>query len=141
MQGIAYQLKSKVKVKITGRKVEHFLKRLMASKIELLDIKTSRKELVVLIYKKDYEKLLELKSIYEVEVVDYKGLLKIRKMININKIIILFTIFGLALVLFLSNVIFKVEIIHTDKSIRTLLIKELSNYGIEPKKLKKVLKK
>ena len=136
--GIVYTLKSKIKVKITGRKVEYFLKKLMTSKIELLDINLiNHKELIILIYKKDYEKLLELKSIYEMEVIGYKGILKIKKIIDINKVLILFSIFGLVFLIILSNIIFKVEVIHNDKNLRELLIKELSNYDIEPKKFKK----
>lgn len=139
--GIVYKLKSKIKVKITGRKVEYFLKKLMSSKIELLDIKIiNHKELIVLIYKKDYEKLVELKSIYEIDVVGYRGILKIKKIIDINKILILFTFFGLALILTLSNIIFSVEVIHNDKELREILTKELSNYDIEPKKFKKSFK-
>ena len=136
--GIVEFLKSKIRVKITGRKVEYFLKKLMSSKIELLDINlVNHKELRILIYKKDYEKLLELKSIYEMEIIGYKGILKIKKTIDINKVLILFIFFGLALLLILSNIIFKVEVIHNDKSLRDLLIKELSNYDIKPKKFKK----
>jgi len=136
--GIIYKLKSKIKVKITGRKVEYFLKKLMSSKIELLDIKlVNHKELILLIYKKDYERLLELKSIYEIDIIGYRGFLKIKKIININKVLILFSILGLALLLTLSNIIFSVEIVHNDKELRTLLTKELSNYDIEPKKFKK----
>jgi len=136
--GIVYKLKSKIRLKITGRKVEYFLKKLMSSKIELLDIKViNHKELIVLIYKKDYEKLLELKSIYEIDVIGYKGMLKIKKIININKILIGFIFFGLAILILLSNIVFKVEIIHNDKDLRTLLMKELANYDIEPKKFKK----
>lgn len=135
---ITYKLKSKIKVKITGRKVEYFLKKLMSSKIELLDIKIiNHKELIVLIYKKDYEKLLELKSIYEIDVIGYKGMLKIKKIIDINKVLISFIFLGLAILILLSNIIFKVEIIHNDKDLRELLTKELSNYDIEPKKFKK----
>ena len=135
---ITYKLKSKIKVKITGRKVEYFLKKLMSSKIELLDIKIiNHKELIVLIYKKDYEKLLELKSIYEIDVIGYKGILKIKKIIDINKVLISFIFLGLAILILLSNIIFKVEIIHNDKELRKLLTKELSNYDIEPKKFKK----
>jgi len=136
--GIVYKLKSKIRVKITGRKVEYFLKKIMNSKIELLDIKLlNHKELILLIYKKDYDKLLELKSIYEIDVIGYKGLLKIKKLININKILILFIFLGLALLITLSNIIFSVEVIHNDKDIRETLTKELSNYDIEPKKFKK----
>jgi len=135
---ITYKLKSKIRLKITGRKVEYFLKKLMSSKIELLDIKiVNHKELIVLIYKKDYEKLLELKSIYEIDVIGYKGILKIKKIIDINKVLISFIFLGLAILILLSNIIFKVEIIHNDKDLRNLLTKELSNYDIEPKKFKK----
>lgn len=133
-----YKLKSKVKIQIKGRRVEHFLKRIMSSKIELLDIKyVNRNEILVLIYKKDYTKVLELKSIYDIDIIDYKGLIKVKKIISINKVLIIFSIFGLALLLGLSQVIFSVEVIHNNKEIRFLLLKELSNYGIEPKKFKK----
>ena len=141
MNNIEYKLKSKIRVKVTGRKVEYFLKRLMSYKIELLDIKiNSYKEVILLIYKRDYERLKQLKSIYELEIVNYEGILKLKQIININKFIIFFSLLGLAILIFLSNVIFKVEVIHNDKSIRTLLIKELANYEIEPKKLKKSFK-
>ena len=137
-EGTIYKLKSKIKVKITGRKVEYFLKKLMSSKIELLDIKlVNHKELIVLIYKKDYEKLLEIKSIYEIEILGYRGMLKIKKIIDINKILISFIFLGLALLILLSNTIFEVEVIHNDKNIRDFLIKELSDYDIEPYKFKK----
>ena len=136
--GIVYKLKSKIRVKITGRKVEYFLKKLMISKIELLDIKlVNHKELILLIYKKDYDRLLELKSIYEIDIIGYKGFLKVKKLININKILIVFIFLGLALLITLSNIIFSVEVIHNDKDIREMLTKELSNYNIKPKKFKK----
>jgi len=110
----------------------------MSFKIELLDIKIiNHKELIVLNYKKDYEKLLELKSIYEIDVIGYKGILKVKKIITINKVLISFIFLGLAILILLSNIIFKVEIIHNDKDLRNLLTKELSNYDIEPKKFKK----
>jgi len=141
VNNIEYKLKSKIRIKVTGRKVEYFLKRLMSYKIELLDIKViNSKEVILLIYKRDYERLEQLKSIYELEIVNYEGILKLKQIININKFIILFSLLGLAILIFLSNIIFKVEVVHNDKSIRTLLIKELANYEIEPKKLKKSFK-
>lgn len=135
---IVYKITSKVKVKISGRKVEYFLKKLVANRVELLDIKQlNRKELVIEIYKRDYEKVLALKSIYDIKIVDYKGLVKFKKLLGINKFLIIFGLVGLAILFFLSNVIFSVEVIHNDKELRNLITKELSNYGIEPKKMKK----
>lgn len=135
---IVYKITSKVKVKISGRKVEYFLKKLVASRVELLDIKQlNRKELVIEIYKRDYEKVLALKSIYDIKIVDYKGLVKFKKLLGINKFLIIFGLVGLAILFYLSNVIFSVEVIHNDKELRNLITKELSNYGIEPKKIKK----
>lgn len=135
---IIYKLKSKIKIQIKGRRVEHFLKRLMSSKIELLDIKyMNRNEIRLLIYKKDYDKVLELKSIYEIDIIDYRGLIKVKKIINVNKVLIFCSLIGLALLLVLSNVIFSVEVVHNSKEIRSLLLKELESYGIESKKFKK----
>lgn len=135
---IVYKITSRIKIKISGRKIDYFLKKLISAHIELLDIeKINRKELLIEIYKRDYEKVLQLKSIYDIEVVEYKGLVKFRKLLGINKFLIVFSLIGLAILFTLSNVIFSVEVVHNDKELRNLIIKELSNYGIEPKKIKK----
>ena len=54
-----------------------------------------------------------------------------------NRILIIFIILGLMLLYGLSNVIFKVEVIHHDKYIRELVSRELNSYGIKKYSFKK----
>ena len=84
-----------------------------------------------------YKKLLELKSIYEVSVIENLGGKKFEEELKKNSILFLFILLGGVIIVFLSNVIFKVEIIHSDREIRELLEAELKKEGIVKFGLKK----
>jgi len=130
--------KKLIEVKITGRNLERFIKRLLRNNISLLRIKKINKECVhVLIHSKDLEKIEEIKTIYQIEVVKKHGLLKIKEIISKNKILLIFLALGYGALLLLSHTIFSVEVVHTDKELRDLLLTELSSYGITKYKFKK----
>ena len=129
---------SKIKLNVKGKNIERFIKRLKSNNINLLKIEYIKyNEINIIIYKKDYEKLLELKTIYDVNMVDIYGIIKVREVINIYKYLIIFIVIGIMLLIFLSNVIFNVEVIHNDKDLRNLIINELENYNIKKYKFKK----
>lgn len=129
---------SKIKLNVKGKNIERFIKRLKSNNIDLLKIEYIKyNEINIIIYKKDYEKLLELKTIYDVNIKDIYGIIKVREVINIYKYLILFIAIGIMLLIFLSNVIFNVEVIHNDKDLRNLILNELENYDIKKYKLKK----
>lgn len=135
---IIYKFLSKITINIKGKNIERFIHRLVNKNIELLNIKyPKRNEANIIIYKKDYEKVLEIKSIYEIDIIGYGGIIKIKKQLNFNKIMILFLLLGLSLLIFLTNVIFNIEVVHNNKDIRTLILKELDNYGIKEISIKK----
>lgn len=132
------KFKSKIKLKITGKNPNAFIKKLIFNKIELLDISNLKKnEVIIVIYKKDYEKLLELKTIYDVQEINIYGIIKIRHMVNMYKYLLLFIILGISLIIFLSNVIFDVEVIHNDSDVREFMIKELKEYNLKKYKFVK----
>ena len=129
---------SKIKLNVKGKNIERFIKRLKSNNIDLLKIEYIKyNKINIIIYKKDYEKLLELKTIYDVNIKDIYGIIKIREVINIYKYLILFIAIGIVLLIFLSNVIFNVEVIHNDKDLRKFIINELENYDIKKYKFKK----
>lgn len=133
--------KSKLMLEIKGKNIERFIHKLATHKIELLNIKNIKRDIVeITIYKKNYTKLIDLKSIYEVSVIDASGLIKIRKLIKINKPLVCAIFFGLALLIFLTNVIFKVEVVHSSSEVRTFLTNELKNYGLDKYTMKKNFK-
>lgn len=129
---------SKIKLNVKGKNIERFIKRLVTNKIELLNISyPSYNEAIIVIYKKDYEKLIELKSVYEITELNTYGFIKVKKYLNLYKYILISVAISLIMIVFLSNVIFDVKVIHNDSDIRKFLLTELENYGITKYKFKK----
>lgn len=132
------RFKNSVKLNIKGKNINRFLNKLIHQNIELLDIKNiSHKEIEIIVYKKDLENIEKIKTVYELNPINTYGLLKIKKIIDINKILIFFMFIGIGLLVFLTNVIFKVEVIHNKKEIQELLLSELKKYNITEKKFVK----
>lgn len=132
------RFKSRIKLNIKGKNIERFIKRLISNKIEMLNIAyPSKNEVNIIVYKKDYDRIIELKSIYEINELDIYGLVRIKKNVNLYKYLFIAIAFSLFFIIFLSNVIFNVEIVHNDSEVRKFLINELENYGISKYKFKK----
>ena len=135
---LIYTLSSKVIIRVKGMNMDRFIHRLVNHKIQLLNIKyIDRKTVDITIYNNDYEKAIKIKSIYEVDPLDYKGVIKIKKKIKKSKIIIISVIIGFIFLIFLTNIIFSVEVVHTNKELRALLYKELDMHGIKKYNFKK----
>lgn len=127
-----------VQLKISGKNIDRFLTRIFKSKIELLEItKINRKEAIIKIYERDYDKVLKLKSVYNVDFIGVDGISKIKKILSRNKYLILLLILGYFLILFLSNIIFDIQVVHSNSSIRKLVINELKKNGIKKYTFKK----
>lgn len=133
-----YKFRSKIEIEVVGKNIERFIHKLAHRHVDLLEIKYLRNNNVrIKIYKEDYPKVLELKSIYEVNVVDASGFIKLRKTIKVNKFVVLAICIGFSILMFLTNVIFKIEVIHTSSEVRNFLINELKSFGINKYSLKK----
>ena len=130
--------KSKIKINIKGRKIERFIKRLADNKINIYNMEMiNRNEANIVILKSDYLKVLNIKSIYEFNIVGGTGMIKIRKTLKINSLILVFLVIGIIVLQILSRMIFSIEVIHTDKSIRNKMLSELENYGLKIHAFKK----
>ena len=126
------KFKSSIKLNIKGKNINRFINKLISQKIEILDIKNiSYKEVEITIYKKDLEKIEKVKTIYEVEERGSYGLLRIKKILNKNKILLFFIIIGFSFLILLTNIIFDIEVVHNKKEIQELLITELKKYDIK----------
>ncbi|MBE6149401.1 MAG: hypothetical protein E7170_01595 [Firmicutes bacterium] len=132
------RFKSKLKLRISGRNPNRFIHKLNFNKIEILNISNvNHNKMDIIIYKKDYERLLEIKSIYDIRKINMYGIIKLGHIINLYKYIISFFVIAIFLIIFLSNIIFSVEVIHNDVEIRNLISKELENYDIKKYKFVK----
>lgn len=135
------KLVSKISLNIKGKNINRFIKKLRTKRIEILSLKyKSPNEADIIIYKKDYENVLKIKSIYEVTELDVFGLIKIKRKIKISKHLISLIIIAFSIFLIFTHVIFDVEIIHSNKDIRNLLLNELKQEGIKKFSFKKSYK-
>ncbi len=132
------KLKTTYYIKIKGKNIERFIKRLISFDIELLEIKYIKyDEIVVRISKKNLEKIKEIKTIYDIDIVEYTGFFKYKELLKKNKLIIISIVLAFTFILYLSNTIFYIDIIHNDKNIRELIKNELNENGIRIFSLKK----
>lgn len=132
------KLISKISLNIKGKNINRFIKKLRHKKIEILSLKyKDSNQADIIIYKKDYETVLKVKSIYEITELDVFGLIKIKRKLKLSKHIIIITIIAFILFLISTHVIFNVEIIHSNKELRNLLLNELKQDGIKTFSFKK----
>ena len=127
-----YSIKSKIVLSVKGHNLERFIKRLAINNIELLKIKYIKYDEVNLtIYKKDYDDVINLKTIYEISIVDEKGLLKLKKFLIKNIYFILSVLICYIILKVLTYMVFEINIVHNDKDIREIISSELKIHGIK----------
>lgn len=118
-------------VKITGRNVKRFIKQLYRAGILLLDIKYKKKSVYIKLDKDNYNKLLDVKTIYDVELKRVYGLARLNDVVQRHYIFFISLFIGFIVLLFLTKIIQDVEVVHAKKDIRDLVYQELENRGIK----------
>ena len=119
------------KIKIEGKDVKRFIRMLYRSGIYFEEISLDHGSAHIKVDKENYKKFNDIKTSYNIEVIELFGISKFNHLIRSNFIFLIFTAFGIFLLYFLSNIIFDVEVIHNDKYIRDLLYSELDKYNIK----------
>ena len=131
-------MKSKLKLKVVGKNPNLFFRRLISNGINIYNLsQIDYKTIEIVILEEDYEKLMKIRSTYDVTILNSYGIRKVRELIRKNKILMISLIISILLVYMLSNIIFKIEIVHNDSNIRQLLSKELESNGIKKYSIKK----
>lgn len=134
---LLYLLKSKLVLRVSGKNISNFIKKINNYNINLLNIKYIDDYILITIYKNDYEEILKYKTIYNVEIIDYMGLIKIKNKLIKNYILIFFCVVSVIILYILSNVIFSIDIITNDNKEKLILINELKKYDIKKYSFKK----
>lgn len=131
-----------VVLSIKSKNIDRVLNNIYKLKIDIFSLKkVSRKELIIKIYRKDLEKINKLSILNEINIVDYSGKSKVKEMLNFNKTLILSIFVGFVILIFLSNIIFNIEVIHSSSDIKKLIYSELEKNGIKKYQFKKSFRK
>lgn len=121
-----------VYVEVEGKNVLLFIKRIINNDIKYDKYSLINKnKLRLRITYDDYISLTSKKSIYKITVIKYYGFLKIKYLLLKYKDYFLSSIIGLLMIIILSNITFKIDIIHNDKDVRQLIKNELKNNNIK----------
>lgn len=131
------KLISKVTIKVIGNNTERIIRRLRNNNIEILNLKYIENGILIKIYKKDYEKVLNVKTIYEIDIVNYSGLFNLKNKILNNKFILVSILICLIFLYLITNLIFSIDIITNDSDMKIKIEEELNNNGISKYKFKK----
>jgi similar to stage IV sporulation protein len=131
-------IKSRIQVSITGNNINRFILRLNKNNINIYSIKNiNTKKVIIIINYSDFDKLLKLNTIYEINIDKYLGFEKNKRIFFKYYHVILFLIVGIIFVYLVSNIVFSVEIITTDLDMRKKLTRTLSNYDLSKFHFKK----
>lgn len=134
-------MKSKIKLSIVGKSPNRFILRLKKNNINFYRInKLSKEKYEVIIKYEDYEKLLNLNTIYEINVLDYLGMVKNRKSFFNYIHVTIIGIISIIVIFIFSNIIFNVEIISNDEELKKRLYATLKQYDVCKYRFKKEYK-
>lgn len=123
---------SSIKIKIEGKNVDKFLRRLINNKVNIEKvIPKSYNTMYIIIDYNELDKVLRLKTIYNIKIIKYYGKLRLLKYIKKNIFVLIFLLVGLLMIYTLSNIIFSIEVIHSNSNIIKLVNEELEKNGIK----------
>ena len=122
---------NKIKISIKGKNPTSFLNTIIGKNINIYKIIEKSHEIEIIIEEKDLNLIKEIKTTYKIKVIEYYGLSRIRVYLKKYKLFIIFIISGILINIFLSNIIFNIEIIHSNTKLIKIIEKDLSTFGIK----------
>ena len=124
-------------VKIKTNSYYNLLIKLNDIGINIYDNKKYSNYVLIKVNYSDYKKIKKYLVSYKSSIDSYVGIPRIKNMIKKYFVFIISNVIGIALLLFVNNLIFKVEIRSPDQKIQKLVLNELKKYNLGKMKLKK----
>ena len=129
-------MNKRIKIYLKVNNPNYFIRELIEKKINLYNISKKERELELIIDEEDLEVISKIKTIKKLKIKNYYGLSKIKYLINKNKLIIILMLIGILINIFLSNIIFKVEVSTPNKELIKVIEKDLKKLGLKKYRLK-----
>ena len=122
---------NRIKIEITGKYTNYFFKELIRRKINIYDLVKSHNKLEIIIDYKDYKNVKKIKTTSKVKIVNRYGVSKLKYLFNKYRLLLFFFLFAIFINIFLSHIIFKVEVINHNKKLVKEIKDELMDLGIK----------
>ena len=122
---------NRIKIEITGKYTNYFFKELIRRKINIYDLVKSHNKLEIIIDYKDYKNIKKIKTTSKVKIINRYGVSKLKYLFNKYRLLLFFFLFAIFINIFLSHIIFKVEVINHNKKLVKEIKDELMDLGIK----------
>ncbi len=129
-------MNNRLKISITGKNPTYFLKEIIKRNINIYKVEKKYKELKVIIDSADLEKILKIKTTYKIKIIERFGISKYKFLLKKYLLLIIFILMGIFLNIILSNLIFDIEITHSNKTIVKTIKNDLKALGLRKYRFK-----
>lgn len=129
-------MNNRIKLSISGKNPTYFLKEIIKRKINIYKVEKEHNQLKVIIEYKDLEEILSIKTTYKIKIIERFGLSKYKFLLRKYAIFLTFIAMGIILNIILSNIIFNVEVVHSNKELVNTVKKDLKELGLKKYHLK-----
>lgn len=123
-------------IKIEGRRPNSLLSLLIILKIPFIKKKETKDYLILEIEEEYFQKIKKLAPTYEITILKRTGKAYLIHLYKTKKIFLYSTIFAFLVIILLTNIIFSVRVVETDKEIKDMILTDLRENGITRFRLK-----
>lgn len=120
-----------IRVKVSGKNSNYFINKLISKNVLYSNLCIFSKYIEFDLDRENYYKLIDIKTSYDISIVSYLGIYKYLFFFIRYVYIFLFIILGICINIFLSRMIFSVEVVHSNSKIRELIYNDLEKFGIK----------
>ena len=117
-------------IKIEGRRPSSLLSLLIILKIPFIKKKETKDYLILEIEEEYFQKIKKLAPTYEITILKRTGKAYLIHLYKTKKIFLYSTIFAFLVIILLTNIIFSVRVVETDKEIKDMILTDLRENGI-----------
>ena len=117
-------------IKIEGRRPNSLLSLLIILKIPFIKKKETKDYLILEIEEEYFQKIKKLAPTYEITILKRTGKAYLIHLYKTKKIFLYSIIFAFLIIVLLTNIIFSVRVVETDKEIKDMILTDLRENGI-----------
>ena len=117
-------------IKIEGRRSNSLLSLLIILKIPFIKKKETKDYLILEIEEEYFQKIKKLAPTYEITILKRTGKAYLIHLYKTKKIFLYSIIFAFLVIILLTNIIFSVRVVETDKEIKDMILTDLRENGI-----------
>lgn len=117
-------------IKIEGRRPNSLLSLLIILKIPFIKKKETKDYLILEIEEEYFQKIKKLALTYEITILKRTGKAYLIHLYKTKKIFLYSIIFAFLVIILLTNIIFSVRVVETDKEIKDMILTDLRENGI-----------